>query len=157
MPAIVNKEDFFEQLPTFGKLIRGGSRNCGKDVNIMLTADKTKKNNRLTIGFNADAYELLHAQYIKIGRYKNRMIILPCSESEGVKVRLDANGKRAYAQFTVSPAMKDSGILIFAGDSYDLKYDDLYEFYYIETEVKEYGTGNRNHGRVRLRQDHRYA
>lgn len=72
-------------------------------------------------------------EYIQIAVYKNRVMIRPVAEREGMKLQLKANSKtpNCYSKLRCDENTKE--LDNFIGD-YELKYDPFYEIYYIEKE-----------------------
>lgn len=69
----------------------------------------------------------------QIAIYKNRVMIRPVEEGQGVKLQMKSNSKtpNGYAKLRCDEDTKE--LDKFIGD-YELKYDTFYELYYIEKE-----------------------
>lgn len=119
---ITNREDFFKQLDFVGKT----KRNIGNHNDISIYSSMVDGGEVLTICIRNGLDQLLgEGDRVKIARYKNRLIII---KDEGGKKLFGSKSRFVRFRFKDDqmPTYK-----YFEGD-YELKYDDLYEYYYIE-------------------------
>jgi len=126
---IVNKEDFFNGLE-FSGLVRNKNR-CSYDVSIQTSLTKGVLK---TVNFtfrNGIEGMLGDGERLMFARFKNRIIFK--LDDNGVKFTNGGGENSRYAKFCVNP--NNEYITGFVGD-YELKYDELYEYYYVEKETK---------------------
>lgn len=110
------------------------------DVTISLhNTDLSKGTKGLNFTFRNGVYELFapKTKCFKFGVYKNRMILLEADEYAGARLSNSKNNMRQdimYARFASNNVGQRYSTWV--GD-YDLKYDSLYEYYYIEKKEDE--------------------
>lgn len=126
---ITNKTDFFEQLSFIGTSRVG--RKSHEDVTVTLVEGKTPSGKRLSIVLRNDVHELLgDGERLKIAFFKCRLILM--KGADGMKMT-SANTSNRFVRFRLdedqAKIAKD-----FIGD-HELKYDDLYEYYYVEKDA----------------------
>ena len=115
----------------------GMTRKDHGDVGISFSIKKVKGENHndleiMTISLRASAEEKIKGEYISVAALKNRIYFKTVDNSvDGFK--LTAKSKCRYATITMTPEIKKT-FAPFAGKSFDIKYDDLYELYYGEVE-----------------------
>ena len=126
---ITNKNDFFEQLSFIGATRKG--KKSHEDVTVTLVEGKTESGKRLSVTLGNDVHVLLgDGERLKIAFFKNRMIL--AKGEDGMKMTA-ANTSHRFCRFGLSKEQADVA-KSFVGD-YELKYDDLYEYYFIETDA----------------------
>ena len=132
--TITSKNDFFGQLEFI--TARTQKKISNADVSVVVVAgtkDGEKRYyNRLGLTFRNDVLDLLgDGDRLKIARFKNRLIFV--KDPEGMKYSSSTGGKNKFVRFQLNDqTIQTYGW--FEGD-YDLKYDDLYEYYYIEKDA----------------------
>lgn len=132
---ITNKEDFFGQLDFMTAQKR--PMLSAADVTVKVVQGSKKANgghyfDRLSITFRNGILDLLgDGDRVSIARYKNRLIIV--KDPRGIKLS-DHNEKGTlFVRWTLNDRTL-STYGWFEGN-YDLKYDDLYEYYFIEKDA----------------------
>lgn len=133
--TFVNQADFFKQLDFM--TAQRNKRFSDADVSVMVvegakTESKTY-GKRLSLTFRNHCLDKLgEGDRIKIARFKNRLIIIKADD--GMKVsQMASTYKSQFCRFNLSED-DISTYLAFEGD-YKLKFDDLYEYYYIEKDA----------------------
>lgn len=131
---ITTKDELFENVDFVGRKKAKASNNV-YDIGVYIKKEG-RKTPRLRIYFRNSISDIFDSEYFEIGRYKNRLIIKPSTEENGVKLFNSQSPNVRSLQFTITKS--EAGILVFGSTdgpvNYELKYDQLYEYYYIEKE-----------------------
>lgn len=132
---ITTKDELFKNVDFVGRK-KTKAANNDYDIGVFIKKDKGRRNPRLRIYFRNSISDIFDSEYIEIGRYKNRLIFKPSTEEMGAKLWSSASPAIKSLQFTVTK--NEAGVLVFGSTdgpiNYELKYDQLYEYYYIEKE-----------------------
>lgn len=123
--AIVNREDFLNSIEFTEPSRR---KRIGKDDDIFVNTTGKGDKMRLSVYFRNGVNELF-GERVKFGRFKNRMIILP--SEDGFKVT-NLSNRSKVVQLLIRGSVEN--LIPFIDKGYELKYDELYEYYYIERE-----------------------
>lgn len=131
---ILTRDDLFKQLE-FVSVTRN-KRYSEKDVSVRVIDGNQvggkKYYKRLSLIFRNDITDLLgDGDRISIARYKGRLIII--KDPNGLKLTGKSEDKNRFVRFQLNESTL-STYGYFEGD-YDLKYDELYEYYYIEKDA----------------------
>ena len=104
------------------------------DVYLTLTGDATASSKkRLNFYFHNGVHQLL-GERIKVGRFKNRLILM--QDDNGYKIsKQNKDNTSGILQMTWGESL--DFFKPFLDTDYELKFDDLYEYYYIEKEFKK--------------------
>lgn len=128
-------------LPETGWFTRekAGSGLDRNDVQIVITKGNNETRRNLTIRFYDSCAELISdTGYAQIQIYKNRMFFRSAEKDKGYMLSGHKNGDSKTKRLQISITAEMAKDLSYAIGDYDLRYDDFYEYYYVELR----GAGN---------------
>ena len=131
MATILTKEEFYNKLKVMSKDRRG--RKSDHDVSVTRSVlNDGSMSNYLNFTFRNGVHEFFSSGRVSFAVFKNRLIILDDKDGFAMtKMNRDDNGSRYIKAYITNGR---EGLVSFENDNYDLKWDDLYEYYYIEKE-----------------------
>ena len=122
-----SRDEFMAQIEFEGRQRNG--RNSQKDV----TLSVVRNGSRVNIYFRNDTMKMFDGEQVVFGIYKNRIIFE--KRYDGYKITEIEHKRSTYG--SISASVSDiNRYKKWIGD-YDLKWDEFYEFYYIEREADE--------------------
>lgn len=118
------------------------STNCQRDVSIRLAIKaRDKKTNAVKtwsycFTLRNETGKKFKFQYVDVAVFKNRLYFRPSSTGQfHINTYKLSDKTKCNGNFSIVKTEKNSILEKFIGD-YDLKYDEIYELFYIETNAK---------------------
>ena len=121
-----SKDNFLERL-NFETKCRNSTRS---DADISIAIGNSTANRKRINLYIRNGYPEVFGEYIKFAIYKNRLIFIPAEQHEGFK--LVNHNKANPHSCLVSASVSDIEPYRAYEGNFTFKYDDFYEFYYIE-------------------------